>query len=241
MEDIGVVGNTRLGAIVKVKPYLFSFGMPRHHKTTLLVILLATWFCGCAGIAIGPYDDSPLPTPFTTIPELIEATTHPDYKVRFSAVVALGKLGPEAEMAVPALVSSLSDDVSDIRTAAAYALRDIGPAANPAIPTLVKMLETDEAESARTAAADALGELNDTHVVPSLAEVLYDETASQSLMINAARSIAHLTKNSFTDSAPGAHGYHLDSNGTPVLVIEVRNWWETEGQFYEWSIDEPQQ
>ncbi|MDF1515753.1 MAG: HEAT repeat domain-containing protein [Anaerolineae bacterium] len=169
----------------------------------------------------------------------MEATTHPDYKVRFSAVVALGDLGPKAEIAVPNLIIVLSDDVSDVRTAAAYALRDIGPTAILAIPELVKMMQTDEADSARTAAADALGRLNDTSVVPLLVEVLYDENAGQSLSINAARSIAYLTNNNFTDSSTSSQGYQLSSDGIPVIVVNARAWWEAEGQYLEWPVVEP--
>jgi HEAT repeat protein len=141
----------------------------------------------------------------------------------------------------------LSDDVTDVRAAAAYVLGDIGAVAAPAAtPALVRMLKTDETAAARVAAAEALGKLEDTRAVPFLAAVLYyaedlySEGASQSLMIEAAQSLAYLTGNPFTDSAPGPHGYRLNSDGMPVLVVEARDWWETEGRFQEWPVIEPQ-
>ena len=45
------------------------------------------------------------------------------------AVVALGKIGPEAKDAVPALTELLNDKNENVRSAAAIALGGIGPAA----------------------------------------------------------------------------------------------------------------
>lgn len=203
-----------------------------------LIMLSVVCLGGCTDVMIGPHDATPFPTAPSTISELLVATTHPDYKVRITAITALGKMETETEVAVPALTKALSDSVSDVRIAAAYALRDLGPAADSAVPELVKMLQTDEAHGARRAAAEALGQIGDTRVVPSLAAVLYDADSNQSFMIAAAQAIAALTENSFTDSQPGS-GCRLADDGTPILLLEVRGWWETEGRYQEWPNMNP--
>jgi hypothetical protein len=224
---------------MKIEQPYFGFGKQKRYGITLLLALLATLLNGCGlEVFLGPHDPSPFPTPPTSMPELLEALTDSDYRMRLSVIAALSKLGPEAEVAIPALTKALSDNVSDVRTAAAYALRDIGPAAAPAVPELVKMMQTDVARGARRAAAEALGRLGDISVVPDLAAILYTVDASQSLMVAAARSLAYLTENPFTDSEPGSYGH--TSDGTPVIVIEARDWWKSEGQYQQWSDIDPE-
>ena len=60
------------------------------------------------------------------------------------AVVALGKIGPEAKDAVPALTELLNDKNENVRSAAAIALGGIGPAAKSAVPALTKLLKDGE-------------------------------------------------------------------------------------------------
>ncbi len=211
---------------------------------TLLAALLVTGLTGCAYrelfLAAGPHDPRPSPTPPTSVPELIEALEDP--RARLGAIGALGRLGAEAEAAVPALTEILTNpfSTSEMRIGVAYALRDIGPAAAPAAPELVKMMQTDVARGARRTAAAALGGLGDTSVVPALVAELYNADASRSLMVAAAQAIAELTGNSFTDSQPG-FGVRLADDGTPFLVLEVRSWWESEGQYQQWSDIVPEQ
>jgi HEAT repeat protein len=210
------------------------------NQAVWLVLFLGFCLGGCGEMMIGPHDATPFPTAPSTIPDLTAATTHPDYKVRLTAIAALGELGANAESAIPALISALTDNVSDVRIAAAYALRDVGPAAVSAVPELEKMLETDVSHGARRAAVEALGQVGDRRVVPTLAAILYDENESRSIMVAAAQAIAALTGNSFTDSQPG-FGVRLADDGTPFLVLEVRSWWESEGQYQQWSDIDPEQ
>ncbi len=63
---------------------------------------------------------------------------HPDYQVRWKALEALAKLGPQAEPAVPALITRLEDDYDRFR--AISVLGAIGPAAAPAVPALLHRL-----------------------------------------------------------------------------------------------------
>jgi len=74
---------------------------------------------------------------------------------RRAAAYALGKMGPEAKMAIPALTELLRDKDTEVRQAAAYALGAMGPEANTAIPALTELLK-DEYEQVRKAAAEAL-------------------------------------------------------------------------------------
>lgn len=189
---------------------------------------------------IGPHAPRPSPVLPSSVPELIEALGDPHS--RLGAIGALGRLGAEAETAVPALTEILTNtaSTSEMRIGVAYALGDIGPSAATAVPELVKMMQTDINIGARTAAAGALGRLGDISVVPDLAAVLYDADASRSFMIAAARAIAMLTGNSFTDLQLGS-GVRLTDDGTPFLVLEVRSWWESEGQYQRWSDIDPEQ
>jgi HEAT repeat protein len=202
----------------------------------VLMALLVICLGGCGDVMIGPNDPRPSPVPPASVPELIDALEDPDPMMRLSAVTALGRLGTEAGPAVPALTKILTNtaSTSEMRIAVAYTLRDIGPSAASAAPELVKMVHTDINKGARAAAAGALGGLGDTSVVPDLAAVLYDADASRSLMIAAARAIAALTSNSFTDSQPGS-GVRFTEDGTPFLILEARSWWESEGQYQEWT------
>jgi hypothetical protein len=68
----------------------------------------------------------------------IRDLSHPDYQVRWKALEALAKLGPQAESAVPALITRLEDDYDRYR--AISVLGAIGPAAAPAVPALLDRL-----------------------------------------------------------------------------------------------------
>lgn len=101
------------------------------------------------------------------VPALAAALSDADLNVRYWAAQALGRIGPAARDAVPALIGALRTSFpgrglegpqryhADARAVAAEALGRIGPPAQMAVPALKDALQ-DEAESVRTAAAEAL-------------------------------------------------------------------------------------
>lgn len=201
------------------------------------ILALCLNACVDRDIVIGPHDPSPLPTAPSTMPQLIASLSEPDYRVRLVATYALRNMGPAAAPAVPALIVTLSDDVSDVRVSSADALGEIGPQAAPAVPTLIEVLRSDDYVHARVSAAKALGKIGDVSAVPALADILWDQEAREayiSIPIKAAQAIAQLTGNSFPDSEPGPHGYRLNDDGEPLIVIAAREWWESEGKYQEW-------
>jgi hypothetical protein len=92
-------------------------------------------------------------------PDLARAVVHRVRGVE-TVAVALGRIGPGAEMAVPALLGLLQDPEPSRRGAAAAALASIGkPAAARAIPLLTSVLEHNRDLSVRRQAAWALAKL----------------------------------------------------------------------------------
>jgi len=61
----------------------------------------------------------------TEVQRLVAQLSDADWKVRFAACQALGKLGSRAQSAVPALQERIDDDHGDVCNAAAAALSDI--------------------------------------------------------------------------------------------------------------------
>lgn len=205
--------------------------------TIIGIFALCLSACSENGLVIGPHDPSPSPTAPSTLPELIESLSDSDYRVRLAATYALRDKGPTAKQAVPALITALSDEVGDVRASSADALGEIGPKAASAVPMLIGVLQSDEFAHARAEAAEALGKIGDPGAVPALANTLWDQEAQEEysfILIEAAQAIARLTDNSFPDSEPGPHGYRLNEDGIPLIIIAARKWWETEGQYQEW-------
>ena len=91
--------------------------------------------------------------------------------VRRKAVLALGRIGPDAKAATAGLTELLKDN--DVRWDACDVLRRIGPAAVPALTTALK----DQDENVRSAAAWALGLIGPEAkaAVPALAELIKDD------------------------------------------------------------------
>jgi hypothetical protein len=76
------------------------------------------------------------------VPSLITLLNEPDSHLRGEAVVALSRIGPEAQAAVPRLIALAQGDPDEaIRKSAVRALGQIGPAAAPAVPVLIEKLE----------------------------------------------------------------------------------------------------
>lgn len=100
---------------------------------------------------------------------LIWALESPYWADRKSAVMALEKLGPEAQEAIPALVQVLGDETPDVRRRAVRALGDIGPEAIPALTLALR----DEDPRIRKYAIWELGKIG-PEAVPALTELLRD-------------------------------------------------------------------
>ena len=109
---------------------------------------------------------------------------------RLNAIIAIGKLGPDAANAVTVLKDALTDrNTVEIRRRAAEALSAIGPKAKPALPELIILLK-DPNPSVRAAAAEAVGKFEGVgkEVVPSLMDVLDDPNPI--VRINAINSLS---------------------------------------------------
>ena len=80
---------------------------------------------------------------------LIPALESEDSRLRDSAAVVMGWIGPDAKMAVPYLVDALDDKESGVRRSVVRALGKIGSAA---VPDLIDALK-DKDKSVRASAA----------------------------------------------------------------------------------------
>ncbi|MGF1578242.1 MAG: HEAT repeat domain-containing protein [Gemmataceae bacterium] len=72
------------------------------------------------------------------IPRLIQAVSHPYWRIRFWALIALAKLGPDADEAVPVVTRALQDRDADVRATAAFTLGCLGPKAKSALFALYR-------------------------------------------------------------------------------------------------------
>jgi HEAT repeat protein len=171
------------------------------------------------------------------MPELLVSLSDSDYRVRLVAIAALRNMGTAAEPAVPALIVTLTDDVSDVRVVSAEALGAIGSRASPAVPALINALRSDDHGAVRASAAEALGKIGDACSVPILAEILQEPRSNEnlSIQIEIAQAIARLTHNQFPNAEPGLHGYKLNEEGEPIIVVAAQEWWQEEGKFRYWG------
>jgi hypothetical protein len=170
--------------------------------------------------------------------EIIHSLSSPDFGVRFVGIAKLRDMGPSAKSAVPQLIVALSDDSSDIRVITADALGEIGPDAAQAVPELIRILKHDEYLYARVSAGKALGKIGDRSVVPLLIETIHEqesESGDNNISIACAWAVAQLTNNPFPDSESGPHGYEINENGVPLIVLAVNEWWENSGKYQDWN------
>ena len=204
------------------------------------VMLVCAIVCtGCSNITRAPtptlpVEDSDLPTPASTLTELLKNISSDDMGVRLVSIYALEKYGNDAAPAIPTLIENLYVDDFDVRTAAAYALGKLGPTARLAIPDLTNVLDNNkEYYHARVTTAEALGRIGDPAAIPALAKALFREnTQPYELAISCAESIAQITNERFTDI--GSLVYTLDEKGVPLIVKDARNWWVEKGQYQDW-------
>jgi hypothetical protein len=177
---------------------------------------------------------APPPTPAATLAELVKNLSDENPKVRVVSAYELKEYGKEAIVALPALRENLFfARYWEVRESAAEALGRLGPDANEAVPDLVSILENmEEIIHVRRAATHALGEIGNTISILSLVPCLYDDDKGD-LSIACAEAIGKISGKEFKEANTG--GYTLDNQGRPLIVLEARKWWETEGQYQDWE------
>jgi HEAT repeat protein len=79
-----------------------------------------------------------------SVPALIECLRDSQPRIRTSAAIALGFVGPKAEAAVPALTGLLSDSDLEVRQAAALGLGDINLHIRELPPALAALTHDDD-------------------------------------------------------------------------------------------------
>ena len=124
------------------------------------------------------------------VPLLLRFLNDSREPMRRKTVMALGRIGPAAQLAIPSLMESLAFDESPaVRDAAETALAEIG---KPAVPALVHLLEDQEAEL-RQRAAGSLGQMTiqAKSAVPQLEARLDD--AHPEVRYTAARALWQIT------------------------------------------------
>ena len=153
---------------------------------------------------------------------------------RAAAARALGSIGPEAREATAALGLALtSDKDAAVRTFSAEALGTIGDPA--ALDNLSTALGADPEATVRRAAALAIAYIGAQArtAVPELEKALTDEEIG--VRAASAYAIARITGQPFPDSSGTGKGYRIGEDGEALIVIAAREWWETEGQYENWS------
>jgi HEAT repeat protein len=80
------------------------------------------------------------------VPELMSGLSDPDPKVRRGALVALGRIGPEAEEALPLVQDALNDPDETVRSSAVTAFGRITPEAGAAVPVIARLLADPTAQ-----------------------------------------------------------------------------------------------
>jgi hypothetical protein len=202
------------------------------------ILLSTTFVVGCSLTNTTPYmGNRHIPTPASTLPEIVHDISSDDMAVRLVSLYELEKYGDEAILALPALRDNLYVDDYQVQIAAIIAISHLGSSAKSAVPDLVYILHNDPYIHTRDEAASALGFVGDRTVVPELAIALFAKEKpyeSDYVAISCSVSIARITGEKFTDF-DSKYGYLLDENGVALIVIDARKWWQEEGQFEDWS------
>jgi HEAT repeat protein len=117
------------------------------------------------------------------VPYLVRALADPSERVWYSAVLALGKIGPAARSAVPALVDALKGGNTSLRILALNALvridpghQAVGERLEEIVPVLIEALKHEEA-AIRNWACVCLGKLGKgaKAAIPALAKIVQDK------------------------------------------------------------------
>jgi hypothetical protein len=95
------------------------------------------------------------PVAADAVPRFVQATTHTNVYIRWSAILTLRAIHANPNLTVPVLTRSLRDPVDYVRRDAASALAAFGHDAKSAVPDLIKCL-ADPSPAVREQAAAAL-------------------------------------------------------------------------------------
>jgi HEAT repeat protein len=118
------------------------------------------WLARCAAQAQGMEETLLAELLAGAMPGLAEELTHPDVRVRRSALDVLETSGSLALPALPALTRALNDSDRFVRWSAVRTVGKLGPSAAPqTVPNLTRLLHDPDVEL-RKAAANALTRLN---------------------------------------------------------------------------------
>ncbi len=80
------------------------------------------------------------------IPMMLQAAGHPNWRMRFWALVGIAKLGPDAKEAIPTVTRLLADRDSDVRATAVFTLGCLEPKSKSAIFALRKRVADQDAQ-----------------------------------------------------------------------------------------------
>ena len=119
------------------------------------------------------------------VPHLISALSHPNWRTRYGAAIALGRIGPVNDRVIPALVVAFKDQNEFVSM---YAIRSVGwmdEDAKGAIPDLIEAFNDNE-RYVRYAAERAMGRMG-AEAIPPMIEVLCGKGASR--RVSAARAL----------------------------------------------------
>lgn len=178
------------------------------------------------------FDYEPVPTPATFNDALRYMEDYSADK-RSVGMWAVLNYPDEAIDAVPLLIQNLYYETSPyVRENAAGVLGLLGEEAISAVPDLITVAKNDKSINVQISVSIALGRIASPKAIPTLANNLYDEY--NDLSVPSARAIAAITGESFPD-AEFQHGYRLDEDGHPLIVLVAQKWWEDEGQFKNWE------
>ncbi len=205
-------------------------------KMTLLILLTVALAMAACLPRSGPSPQvelrpSPLPTPssFNAAINYVQSSVAEE---RIVGMWAILNYRSRASEAMPFIIQNLHyEPTSDVRSNAARVLGALGPTGGAGVPDLINALKNDNSINVQIDAANALGHIGDKTAVPVLAQKLYED--NMDLAIYSAKSIAAITGEDFPDARSNG-GYRIEG-GVPLLVSAARQWWETTGQYQDWS------
>ena len=229
-------------------------------------LLVATEFdlpTSALEVTVSPNNNSiPFPlalTPPHTIPDLIEALSHDDLRMRVDATYALIPYESQAKDATPKIIDNLKylgnlkyEEVVlvseiDLRYASIRAIMAIDSGTREAIPPLLEIIQYNpflrghlkiwehgtlmsDYGHLRSEAADALAKIGDSYLIPELIEILYVEDEEGIALNGIALAVGELAGEDF--SWLENEQYYI--NGVPQTASKAIDWWEREGQYQDW-------